>query len=365
MNLYIKQIIINQLFRKINPKKFLKINKFIKYIIILFELLSLQIILIFFQKKKYNSNIIKSLKQYLVNELFKKTKKKLTHVDNLYITGERRLGNYLICINNAIVSCELLNCKRLIIKRNNVLFINHTIFDQKYNFIIQPKQTFSYSDKNSLIIDGWFFFYLNFTCLGNSNRLIILKEEILNNLPKLMIHNDDLCIYIRSGDIFSTFKASIYSYSQPPLCFYQNILNNFNFKQVNIISENKLNPVIPILLNNYSFIKYKKKHLKYDVSYLAKSFNIVSAKSSFLTSIIKLNDNLQYLWEYDSCSLTEKYRFIHYSVQRFPYNYTIYKMKPSLRYQKLMFPWNNSKQQRELMIKDKCLNPFEIIMPRF
>ena len=177
MNLYIKQIIINQLFRKINPKKFLKINKFIKYIIILFELLSLQIILIFFQKKKYNSNIIKSLKQYLVNELFKKTKKKLTHVDNLYITGERRLGNYLICINNAIVSCELLNCKRLIIKRNNVLFINHTIFDQKYNFIIQPKQTFSYSDKNSLIIDGWFFFYLNFTCLGNSNRLIIFKRR--------------------------------------------------------------------------------------------------------------------------------------------------------------------------------------------
>lgn len=361
-----KQIIINQLFRKGNQKKFLKINKFIKYIFILSEMFLLQIILPFFPKKKYtNSNIMKNIKQYLVNELFKKTKKNLTQVDNLYITGEHRLGNYLICINNAIISCELLNCKRLIIEKNNALFINHTIFYRKYNFYIQPNQKFNYSNNNSLIIDDWFFFYLNFNCLGNSNRLIILKEEILNNLPKIKIHNDDLCIYIRSGDIFSTFKGSIYSYSQPPLCFYQNILNNFNFRHINIISENKLNPIIPILLYNYSFIKYKKKHLKYDVSYLVNSFNIVSAKSSFLTSIIKLNDNLQYLWEYDSCILIEKYRFMHYSVQRFPYNYTIYKMKPSLTYQKLMFPWNNSKQQRELMIKDKCLNLFEIIMPRF
>ena len=184
-------------------------------------------------------------------------------------------------------------------------------------------------------------------------------------MPKIKIHRNDLSIYIRSGDIFSSFKGSIYSYAQPPLCFYQNILNIFNFRKVNIISENKLNPVIPILLNNYSFIKYKKRHLKYDVSYLANSFNIVSAKSSFLNSIIKLNDNLLFLWEYDFCVLSEKYRFIHYSVQSFPYNYTIYKMNPSLAYQKLMFPWINSKQQRELMIKDKCLDLFDIIMPRF
>ena len=353
-------------------KKFFKINIFLKYIIILSEFLSLQRILPFFPKIKYiiknksdNSNIIKKIKQYLVKELFKKTRIKLTQVDNLYITGVHRLGNFLICINNAIISCELLSCKRLIIERNDAIFINHSIFNRKNNFSIQPKQAFNYSDKNSLIIEDWFFFYLNFSRLGNSNRLIILKEEILNNLPRIKILSDDLCIYIRSGDIFSTFKKSIYTYTQPPLCFYQNILNIFNFRKVNIISENKLNPVIPILLNNYSFIKYKKKHLKYDISYLANSFNIISAKSSFLTSIIKLNGNLKYLWEYDFCVLSEKYRFIDYSVHNFSYNYTIYKMNSSLTYKKLMFPWINSKKQRKIMIKDKCIKLFDIIMPRF
>ena len=212
--------------------------------------------------------------------------------------------------------------------------------------------------------DG-FFFYLNFTCFGNSNRLNILKKEIINNLPKIKIHNDDLCIYIRGGDIFSVLKKSIYSYSQPPLCFYRSILNKFRFRNVIIISEDKLNPIIPILLKNYSFIKYKKNNIKYDVAYLTNSFNIVSAKSSFVTSIIKINDKLQYLWEFDSCVLSEKYRYIHYSVQSFPYNYTIYKMEPSLAYKKLMYPWNNSYQQREIMIKDECLNYFDIIKPRF
>ena len=56
----------------------------------------------------------------------------------------------------------------------------------------------------------------------------------------------------------------------------------------------------------YSFIKYKKNNIKYDMAYLTNSFNIVSAKSSFLVSIIKLNDNLQYLWEYDFYKLSER-----------------------------------------------------------
>ena len=37
-----------------------------------------------------------------------------------------------------------------------------------------------------------------------------------------------------------------------------------------------MNPVIPILLKNYSFIKYKKNNFKYDIAYLVNSFNIVS-----------------------------------------------------------------------------------------
>ena len=149
-------------------------------------------------------------------------------------------------------------------------------------------------------------------------------------MPNVKSHIDDLYIYIRSGDIFGSLKESISTYAQPPLCFYQNILNNFKFRCSYLISEDKLNPVIQNLLNEYSFLKYKKNNLKYDVAYLVNSFNIVSAKSSLLISIIKLNDNLKYLWEYELYKLSEKYLHLHYSVYTFSYNYMIYKMEPSL-----------------------------------
>ena len=339
----------------------MKINKFFKFLFIFFELINLFSIK-FFPNQNYNNlNITNKIKLYLFNKLLKKAKKNLTYVNFLYIQGQARLGNFFICINNAIIFCEFLGCKRIIIEKNNAAFIKHKIFYKKYNFSIEPNQVFNYMDNNSLIINKWFFFKLNFSCLGKVNRFNLLKEEILNNLPKLKIHPHDLYIYIRSGDIFSIYKNSITTYSQPPLCFYQNILNNFNFRKVNIISEDKLNPVIPILLNNYSFIKYKKNNFKYDIAYLVNSFNIVSAKSSFLISLIKLNGNLQFLWEYDFYKLSERYLHLHYSVYSFSYNYTIYKMEPSLIYKKILYTWTNSSQQRQIMLKDKCINNFDII----
>ena len=346
----------------------MKINNFLKFLFIFFELIdlfSIKYYFITFPNQNYNNlNIKNNIKLYLFNKLFIKAKKNLTYVDFLYIKGQARFGNFLICINNAIIFCEFLGCKRIIIEKNNNAFIKHKIFYKKYNFSIEPNQVFNYMDNNSLIINKWFFFKLNFSCLGKVNRFNLIKEEILNNLPKLKIHPDDLYIYIRSGDIFSTYKNSITTYSQPPLCFYQNILNNFNFRKVNIISEDKLNPVIPILLNNYSFIKYKKNNFKFDIAFLANSFNIVSAKSSFLISIIKLNGNLQFLWEYDFYKLSERYLHLHYSIYSFSYNYTIYKMEPSLIYKKNLYIWNNSNHQRQIMIKDKCINYFDIILPR-
>ena len=239
--------------------------------------------------------------------------------------------------------------------------MNHTIFYPKYNITIQPNQSFF--DNDSLILNNWFFYGFKIH-LGYINRLIILKDEILNNLPKIKIHRDDLSIYIRSGDIFSTHNKWIFLYPQPPLCFYENILNTFKFRLVNIISEDNFNPVIPILLKKYSFIKFKRNSIKNDIAYLANSFNLVSAMSSFLISIIKLNDKIKFLWEYDFYTSTEKYRHLHHSVYSFAYNYTIYKMNPSLKYQMFMYPWNNTKEQKEMMIKEECQQNFIIIKPR-
>lgn len=273
------------------------INVFIIKIVITLEFFSL----IFIIMKKSSSNIPKKInlnasfgyskflkfsKQNLINEIYKRIRRNLFHINSIYITGRAKFGNMIISINNAIIICELIGCKKIIIQNNNIVFINHKIFYPKYNITIEPNQLIK--DDQNIFLDNWFFFYLNIKDFRDVNRFNILKQEILHNLPKLIVDHNNLSIYIRSGDIFSILKRSIYSYAQPPLCFYENILNTFKFRQVNIISANNLNPVIPILLKKYSYIKFKKHGIKYDIAYLVNSFNIVSAKSSFVVSIIKI-----------------------------------------------------------------------------
>ena len=237
------------------------------------------------------------------------------------------------------------------------------IYYHKHNLTIEPNHNFTSHD-NSLSLHLFYFYYkFNFSSLGNVNRFYIFREEILNNIPKVKVHPDDLYIYLRGGDIFEIINKSSISYAQPPLCFYETIVNKFKFRQIRIISENKLNPVL-ILLEKNHHIKYSKNNIKLDISYLSNSYNIVSSKSSFIVSIIKLNKNLKFVWEYDFYILSEKYYHLHYSVYTFCYTYTIYKMNASKKYKKLMYPFYNSENQRKLMLKEKCDNNFSIIPPR-
>jgi hypothetical protein len=88
---------------------------------------------------------------------------------------------------------------------------------------------------------------------------------------------------------------------------------------------------------------------------------VVASKSSFFSVTIKLNDKLKFLWEYDFLTPIRKsyldfrifYKFFNY--------YTIYKMNSSINYRKVMIPWLNSYKQRKMMIKEECVNNFEII----
>ena len=304
-------------------------------------------------------------KKVLLSKIFEKLKKNQTYIKVLFIKRKGHFGNYFISINNAIIYCEYLGCQKLIIEHNNEIFINNTIFYKKYNFTIEPNQTINYLDTNLIILNWMFFFYNNFKYSKNAIRFHIFKRQFLNNLPKILSHPNDLYIYIRGGDIFKEYKHSITRYPQPPLCFYMKILDKFQFREVFIISEDKLNPVISELLQRYSYIKYKKNNLKLDLSYLANAYNIAAGKSSFLMTIIKLNEKLKYLWDYDFYQLSERYLHLHYSVYKYSFYFTIYKMNSSKRYRKIMHRWINSPKQRKIMIKEKCQTYFDIIRGRY
>ena len=120
------------------------------------------------------------------------------------------------------------------------------------------------------------------------------------------------------------------------------------------------NPVINKLKNKYSNIVYSNNEMKYDLSCLIHSYNLVASISSFLNMIILLNSNLQYLWEYNLYQMKEKFLHNHYDLFKFPNSFTVYRMEPSMNYKTKMSYWKNSRAQIKLMINEKCINSFMI-----
>ena len=82
--------------------------------------------------------------------------------------------------------------------------------------------------------------------------------------------------------------------------------------------------------------------------------------SSFLTTLLIINENLKHFWEYDNYRLIQKYLHLHHDIYQYPINYTIHRMKASIKYVKEMFPWRSSKKQINLMLNEKC-NHFDTI----
>lgn len=190
-------------------------------------------------------------------------------------------------------------------------------------------------------------------------RANIIKNEILNNLPKVQVDFNDLFMYIRSGDIFNI--DNIY-YAQPPLCFYKNIINNYkNFSKIYIIAQDNINPVINKLIEEYPKIIFNINSLTIDIAYLINAFNIVGAASTFINIIIRFNDNLKYYWEYNIESDIVKIINYHHSFYKLSKNITYFRMEPSIKYIKEMSYWNHTESQINLMITENCTNNFTII----
>ena len=112
-------------------------------------------------------------------------------------------------------------------RKKNFWFIKNKIEIPINNMTIE---VCDYNNSLLLINDINNNLFFSFFIFKPEIRINFLREEIILNLPKIKTSNEYLYIHIRGGDIFDN-NINIY-YSQPPLCFYQNILNNYKFSKV-------------------------------------------------------------------------------------------------------------------------------------
>jgi len=270
-------------------------------------------------------------------------------------------GNQLLIFNKLIYYCEIIKCKNIILDNNNGLYIKNKIFYKEYNMTIKVRNKKS---KDYVLSSLDYYFYFTTYNLKLENRFDVFKNEILNNLPKINTDINELYIHIRSGDIFFNRNPDYApDYAQPPLCFYEKIIKENKFSKIYIISQDRGNPVIDKLINENNNIIYNQNPIEIDIALLSYAYNIVGSISSFLISIIKLNNNLKYFWEYDIYLTSLKIPHLHHSIYNFTRNYTIFQMKPSNLYKNEMIIWQCSDYQLNLMINETCPYNFTVINP--
>ena len=312
-----------------------------------------------------NKSIIEMEKEELLKYISKTVGKNITSVKSLFLKNDFNFGNQFIILAKAIYYCEILGCKRILLDKESFWYIkNKIIVEKNKKMIIKVGKEHDIKNSRTLIDNTFNLFYYKYY-IKPELRVEILKKEILKNLPLVKIDRNDLYIYIRSGDLFININPNK-NYSQPPLCFYKKILNNFKFKKIYIIAENNNNPIIDELISLFPNIKYQQNSLELDISFLVNAYNLVEGKSTFFTSIIQLNDNIQFLWKFDfhfnkqhiNNSLEEIINSFPVSKKKI----IIFKMKASNIYRKKMLFWNNTHFQRDLMLKSKCPNNFRKII---
>ena len=236
----------------------------------------------------------------------------MTELETFFFPFNCNFGNGLITINNAIFFCEVVKCHKIILNKTQTsrrwLIIN-PIYLENLNITILQDSNIDCKNSKNFCIDSILDLYYPKVIIPQV-RTDYIKSEILKNLPEVHTKQNDLYIHIRGGDIFLPNPHK--KYAQPPLCFYEKIINKKIFKNVFIISKDRANIIVNALIKKYKNIVHRKNKVEYDISLLCHAYNIVVSVSSFVFSAIKLNDNLKSLWEYDIMRLYSKFLFLHH-----------------------------------------------------
>ena len=325
-------------FKGSNDSQVLRDNSFIK------EYFSLKVML-----KEENSTLNLETIKELKKELKRRTNKNFSFVKNIYITRRIYFGNLIMAFNNLIYYSEILGIKNIYLNSGINWYIKNDINTDKIHISLISGDLINCNSKETFCCDIIFFF--SPIIVRAERRSLILKEEIKRNLPKIITKKNDLYIYIRSGD---AFKIGGNHYPQAPYCFYQKVINKFNFDDIYLISQDDKSPVTQKLLKDYPKIKFHINSKEIDIATLMNAYNLANSFSSFSMATITFNDNLINLFEYEQMHLKFSVEHFHYNFDKLERHFNIYRMKSDKNYYIKMFNWINSDEQRKLLIEEKC-----------
>ena len=160
---------------------------------------------------------------------------------------------------------------------------------------------------------------------------------------------DTLVIHIRSGDVFR--ERPHHSLGQPPLSFYEKVLEHSRPQNVVLVYEDALNPVIPKLearLESLS-IAYSihSRDLRSDLQLLLSARQLVTGNGTFGQALLVLSPHIERWYDFGE------------GKERFPTSRRRSVLSITDRegdYVSALGRWENSPSQRDLMLKYPASN---------
>jgi hypothetical protein len=244
-------------------------------------------------------------------------------------------------------------------KKYNIILPNHRYFNTKYiklndkvdeSFECLTDYCDFYYQRFLYQFDAQCFFH-NIECTRDLIRTIFIVPE---NKIKINLDDDDLVVHIRSGDIFS--ENPLGEYIPSPLCFYSNIILSYNWRNIYLLSEDKMNPVIDILINLHKNIVFKIKELDDDISIILQARTIVMDIGTFVPTLLLFSEKIKTL--YNSCNFSSKVLvnnqnttpLVYFCLQKFLSHIEINDIDYD-NYRLIQFPWKNSMLQRKILLQ--------------
>ena len=351
-------------FNKIKERSILKCKIYKSKYLIFILLIILFIFIINRTQKSANRTSNDKMLNYrnkLLQVISNITRKEVKTVNTIILIGSLRFGNSLVALSNTIFSCEILFCKEIIIPKD-FWFIKSPIYYKKFNINIYLNNGKRKCNKFGVIcIQIKIFYFFRFGVMDPEERFYVFKDEILKNLENYDLNVNDLYIHIRSGDIFQ-FSTTDKIYAQPPLCFYDSIINNFSFRKIFILSEDKNNPIIDVLLKKYSNVYYLHNNLRQDMSYIINAYNLVISCSSFVLGLVRLSKKLRVLIRYDFIHKINKHFWL-ISNKIFDSTFVDIVMEASKEYKSQIIKCRNVDEDKKFLLTFICRSVKFIIRP--
>ena len=277
------------------------------------------------------------------------------------------LGNALFTINNLIYYCEILHCKNIYLSKQ-YWFVKKPVYNKELDITISPLNINSWDKETTLYIGSSTNFNNVVKLFNDIDKFIpyrnyLFQNELLSNMKLIETNDNDLIINIRSGkDIFENKVYSPSSYVQPPLCFYQTIIETFHFDKIYLLANGKENPVVNELIKLYPNIIYIHGTVEEDAGVVLSAKNLVLPISSFTVELMKFSNNLKTLFEFNITTTVDK-KFWHYTDRHLkPFKFNRFIMNPTKEYTNIMIPWGQKKNQFSQMINEKCDKKFKIMI---